>query len=239
MPAPEPLAARRGYAVTDLSHATVSYVFIKADAAEAARAIAETFGGTARDILPPNPIPEEVQTQRGKFVFQFKGHPWSIFMGTYDDHADGACKISKAGCDVLSFCNENTSGWSDLVLYRNGEEVEHLSWGLDYSEEMEEFEEEAGAGADAAGSGWDAEATVVTDAEMEMQDSYLFRSKLREATTEDLQRGEGFVDETFRYHDAYFMDIDEQPVPHHKTGKLKAGKSGVDALAAVWGTIPG
>lgn len=240
MPSSEPIASRRGYHITDLSHATVSYVFIRADAAEAARAVAEATGGEASDASPPNPIPDEVKQWRGRLLYQFKGHPWSMFMGSYDDHKTLAAKVSAdSGLEVLSFCMEDTSGWSEVVVHRDGLEVEKLSWGLDYSEEMEEMEGEEVPDEAAAGtSEWDAEAKVLTDAEMEMSDQYLFRSKLRDVGVEDLQRGEGFVDDLFRYHDAWLMDLDEQPESNDETDGLRPGKAGLDALAGVWAVAP-
>ena len=238
-PTLEPIAERRGYAITDLSHATVSYVFVRAAAADAAKALAGLSDGKAVDVMPPHPMPDEVNDQRGRLLFQFKGHPWTVFMGSYDDHDDAALYLSLAGYDVLSFCNEDTSGWSEVVLYRGGEEVEKLTWGLDYSDEMAELQGDDGEKTEPDHSGWDAVAAVVTDAELGMKDAFLFRSKLRKATAEDLQRGEAFVDETFRFHDAYLMDVKEQPHTHHDTGRFKPGKGGMKALAAAWGTLPG
>ena len=137
MSASEPIAERRGYRLTDLSHATFSYVFIRADCESAARAVADAISGVPTDAFPPAPLPEEILDFRSRLLYQFKGHPWSLFVGNYEDHETLAPIISRAsGIDVFSFVNEDVSTCSAATLFRKGEQVETLEWGYDYSDDF-------------------------------------------------------------------------------------------------------
>jgi hypothetical protein len=154
------------------------------------------------DALGKSPDEEE----GGVIVFQVKGHPWSIFaLWPDEEFKDSAAELSKElAADVLTFANSDFSGWSFVNLYRGGEEVEALHWG-------EDLTESGLAGPDL--SEWDTHTKITTDHgdDVVITDQWLFRSKLRKVSEQDLQKGEAFNDELFKQHDAYLPDAEDMP----------------------------
>ncbi|MEM1027702.1 MAG: hypothetical protein AAGJ38_06435 [Planctomycetota bacterium] len=232
-----PIAHRRGYALTDLSNATIAYILIKSDLSEAAAALAQAVGGQNFGDILNQAAPEALAEGKGFLVYQLKGHPWCIFAGGYSHGESLPAKISKvAGLEVLVFINEDVSGWSELSCYRGGKVVEKISWGLDYSDEMEEaaeMMEEMGEdipdGADRYAK-WDAHTTIVTDEEMGIKDEVLFKSELRTASESDLQGGEAYVDDLLKSHDAYLPDLDEMLWTDYQTHKPSSDKLPLEAF---------
>ena len=49
-------------------------------------------------------------------------------------------------------------------------------------------------------------------------DAFLFRSKSRKVTAQDLQKGDAFIDEMFRAQDAYLPDSLQMPWAHSESG---------------------
>jgi hypothetical protein len=197
---PDPgLAARRGFALHDLSN-EAAYVLVKADAAKVADAVAKQLNGhVTRDAYG-----KSLNDEAGTIVYQLAGHPWSIYTIMPDDKfGEQAAALSlELGTDVLTFASSDFNGWSFVALYRAGDEVEAIDWGGEGDE----------LGADADLSKWDSHGIVshVYDG-IEMNDSFLFRSKLRKATEQELAQGEAFIDATFKTHDAYLPDVDDMP----------------------------
>jgi hypothetical protein len=195
------LPTRRGFELFDLSN-EAAYVLVKADAARVADALAKQLNGTVtKDALGKSPGDED----GGAIVYQLKGHPWSIFALWPDEKFDEyAAELSKElGTDVLTFANSDFSGWSFVDLYRGGEEVEALHWGEDLSE----------IGAPANPADWHTMTKISTDHgdDIVITDQWLFRSKLRKVTEQELQQGEAFNDALFKLYDAYLPDAEQMP----------------------------
>ena len=142
----------------------------------------------------------------GAIVYQFKGHPWSIFaLWPNEDFAEDAAALSKdIDADVLTFANSDFSGWSFVSLYRDGQEVEALHWGEDLTE----------SGLSGPNlSEWNTHTKIANDHGdgVVITEQWLFRSRLRKASEQDLQKGTAFNDELFKHYDAYLPDADQMP----------------------------
>ena len=197
-PAADPdLPTRRGFALHDLSN-ELAYVMVKADADKVAEAVAGQLNGQVSQDIWQQPVDTE---RTGTIVYQLKGHPWTIFaVWPGGEMMDRAAKLStELKTDVLTFANSDFSGWSFVELYRDGESVEAVNWGLDYTDE-------GLAGPDL--SRWDAHTKITTTDSngVTLTDQYVFRSKLRKVTEADLKKGEAFVDWFYKQHDAYLPD---------------------------------
>jgi hypothetical protein len=198
--APDPaLATRRGFALHDLSN-EAAYIMVKMDAAKAAEAIAKQMKGN----LTKNAYGKTTDVETGTIVYQLAGHPWSIYAIMPDEHFDddAAALSRELGTDVLTFASSDFNGWSFVALYRGGDEVEAIDWGT----------EGDGLGADADLSKWDSHGSIShTYEDIEFTDQFLFRSKLRKASEQELQQGEAFVDAMFKQYDAYLPDAEDMP----------------------------
>lgn len=117
---------------------------------------------------------------------QLEGNAWTVLSA--DDNT--AKKISdELDTDVIYFGFGDASGWMVYDFFQNGEKVESYGFGVDYSEEMEEM------GADYK-SPWDIE---TSDGDTQ----WGFSSKLRQASEQEIQKGEAFIDEFFKSQNAY------------------------------------
>lgn len=236
-----PIEQRRGYALTDLSNASIAYIMVRGPVAQVAQKIAEISGNEAIQETIGKPLTDGADSASGHIVYQLVGHPWSIFAGSYNTFEDLPQRLSNDfGFEVIAFCNEDVSGWSALVVYQKGKEMERIEWGLDYSDEMEdaaeylaEIGEEVPDRKDQYAR-WDVHTTIVTDEELEMSDEYRFRSKLRKISEDDLKRGEAFVSELLVKHDAYLSDLEEMVWCEDKNNKVVSQKLPPDAIAGVY-----
>ncbi|CAA9388437.1 MAG: hypothetical protein AVDCRST_MAG64-1046 [uncultured Phycisphaerae bacterium] len=227
----QPIARRRGYGLRDLSNASIAYLLAKAPADAVADALAAALGGTVtRDALGA-----AVTSRQSVSVWQLAGHDWSGFASALGPAEQRAAGLSRAlGCDVLAFCNEDVSGWNQVQLFRGGVEVEHVQWGLDYSDEIEGAAEETGEPAPDRSewyAKWDVRVKVACNESM--MDEYLFRSALRKVDADDLRRGEAFVDDLFRRYDAYLPDLHEMPWADGPDGVLRSENLPGNAFARV------
>ena len=218
MPTPLPPAERRGYGLTDLSNATVAYFLVRADLEATADLLARLTDGEHRPLVIGESAADVPDDRQAFVVYQVRGQAHTLFAGSYANYETLPARLSaNGGPDVLAFVNEDVSGWSDLSLHRNGEQIEQLAWGLDYFEEMEEAAGllgEAGEPAPAPDAhpvpdGWDHAVLVRDPNEPDMADAYQFRSSVRTITDADLATGEAFVDATLRFHDTWLPDLDE------------------------------
>ena len=192
------LASKRGFDLDDWNEA--SYVLVKGDAAKTAEILAGVWKGkVVKDVLGQPAKDDAIQM----VVFQLAGHPWTIC----------ACDASQfelvtkalSNTDVLVVWQSDFNGWSGVELYRGGEEVEALHWGPD--------EDKLGEDADAAK--WQTRAEIVRKIEDGgYTDAFLFRSKARKVTAQDLQKGDAFINDMFRAHDAYLPDSLQMPWAH-------------------------
>jgi hypothetical protein len=215
----EAIHRRRGYGVTDLSNASIAYILVRMPADAVAEALATDMGcAMERNVLGiANPNP---RASSGTVVWQLAGHSWSGFAHSFRHYEQRAIALSGSlNCDVLTFGNEDVSGWSSIQFLQRGLEVEQLQWGLDYSEEMDQDGgEELKSVLTGIYAGWDVQVKVVVDAAMQMTDQYLFRSRHRTIAEDELRHPERFINELFSRHDAYLPDLDEMPwitYPHH------------------------
>ena len=218
------LAAKRGFALSDLS-SDAAYVLVKADAARVAEAIAESLGGeVTADAYGKSPA----EDQGGTIVFRLQGHPWTVFALWPDDEFDRSmAELSKElQADVLTFAHSDLSGWSFVHLYRNGQEVESLHWGEDPSD--------LGLAAPTEAD-WDMTTKVTTDHgdEVSITDLWLFRSKLRKISEQDLQQGEAFNDALFMHYDAYLPDAEDMPWAGENGVESPLGEGAFDAVLIV------
>src|SRR5262245_14764385 len=126
-----PIAERRGYALDDLSNATIAYIMVRGDVNAVAEALRDLIGGS----LVHDAMSKKLDANKpGYIVYQLAGHPWSIFAASYDDSVKLPALFAGKGLETLTFVHEDTSGWSSLNCCRGGEDVETLHWGYDYSE---------------------------------------------------------------------------------------------------------
>jgi hypothetical protein len=214
------LASKRGFDLEDWSN-EMAYVLIKADAAKAADALAAAWQGkVVKDVFG-----KELSEERGHgLIYQLKGHPWSIFACDNSD-LEKLTPVLSRDADVLVFWQSDFNGWAGVELYRGGEEVEAVHWGG--------VEEKLGE--DANASKWHAEGKFNrTYEDITMTDSFLFRSKLRKMTPEELGKGDAVVDEFFVKHDAYLPDADQMPWQDWDS-KLITSPLGAGAFAGVHG----
>lgn len=183
------LAKKRGYAIKDWSNEVV-YVFVKMDADKAAELLARHVQGN----VTKNVFGKEVDDEAGTIVFQFAGHPWSVFaMGS--GALETLVQALSRDADVIVCWNSDFNGWSGVDVYRGGEEVEAVHWG---------YASDAFGKDDTAASLWQSRENVG-------EELYQFRSKLRKVAPADLQKGEAFVDSMLRQHDAYLPDLNDMP----------------------------
>lgn len=196
------LASKRGFDLDDWNEA--SYVLVKGDAAKTAEVLAGVWKGkVVKDVLGRPAKDNAIQM----VVFQLAGHPWTIC----------ACDASQfelitralSNTDVLVAWQSDFNGWSGVELYRGGEEVEAVHWGPDGDK----------LGEDADAAKWQTRAEIVRKNEYESYaDAFLFRSKARKVTSQDLQKGDAFIDDMFRAHDAYLPDSLQMPWAHSESG---------------------
>jgi hypothetical protein len=196
------LASKRGFDLDDWNEA--SYVLVKGDAAKTAETLAGVWkGNVVKDVLGQPAKENAIQM----VVFQLAGHPWSVFACDARQFEEVTKALSDT--DVLVAWQSDFNGWSGIELYRGGEEVEAVHWGPD--------EDKLGEDADAAK--WQTRAEVVRKNEDDSyNDAFLFRSKARKIAVQDLQKGDAFIDEMFRAHDAYLPDSLQMPWAHSEDG---------------------
>jgi hypothetical protein len=196
-PAADPsLASKRGFDLDDWNEA--SFVLVKGDAAKTAEILAGAWKGkVVKDVLGKPVQDNAIQI----VVFQLAGHPWTVF-ACDGSQLELVTKALSRDTDVLVAWQSDFNGWSGVELYRGGEEVEAVHWGPD--------EDKLGDDADAAK--WQTRAEIVRKNEDESyNDAFLFRSKARKVTAQDLQKGDAFIDDMFRAHDAYLPDSLQMP----------------------------
>jgi hypothetical protein len=212
------LASKRGFDLEDWSN-EAAYVLVKADVAKAADALAREWIGTVvKDTLGKSVNEERSAT----IVYQLAGHPWSIFP-TENDQLETLAPALSRTADVLVFWQNDFNGWAGVELYRGGEQVEAVHWGL----------AEDGLGEDADASKWDSRGEFVRTFEgISMTDAFLFRSKLRKVAPTELNQGDAFIDSFMRHHDAYLPDADQMPWYDFDT-KVIASPLGAAAFAGV------
>ena len=198
-PSPNPnLETRRGFDLKDWSN-EAAYVLVKAAADQTAAQLAREWNGKVLKDVLGKPIDEE----RGQaVVYQLAGHPWSIF-ATDSSQLEELVPVLSRQTDLLVFWNSDFNGWAGIELYRAGEEVEAIHWGV----------AEDALGEDANAALWHSEGQVTEtyDDGVTMDYAFRFRSKLRKVTPVDLQQGEAFVNAFMRHHDAYLPDADQMP----------------------------
>lgn len=189
------LASKRGFDLDDWNEA--SYVLVKGDATKTAEALAGVWKGkVVKDMLGKPAKDNAIQM----IVFQLAGHPWTIC--ACDARQFEAISKALSNTDVLLVWQSDFNGWSGVELYRGGEEVEALHWGPG--------DDKLGEDADAAK--WQATAEIVRKSDDgDYKDLFLFRSKARKVTAQDLQKGDAFIDELFSTHDAYLPDSLQMP----------------------------
>jgi hypothetical protein len=212
------LSVKRGFDLEDWSN-EAAYVLVKADAAKAAEALARVWRGKVIKDVFGKPASE---TANQFALFQLAGHPWSIFAFDASQLEELTPALSR-DADVLVFWNSDFNGWAGVELYRGGAEVEAVHWG-GVDEKL---------GEDANASLWHTEGIVTRTYEgISMDDSYLFRSKLRKVTPADLGKGDAFIDEFLIHHDAYLPDAEQMPWFDYDT-KLISSPLGMGAFAGV------
>jgi hypothetical protein len=191
------LASKRGFDLKDWSN-EAAYVLVKADVAKTADALAAAWKGKVIKDVFGTVVPEHRALVP---VFQLAGHRWSIF-ATDNSQLEMLSAALSRDTDVLVAWNSDFNGWSGVGLYRGGQEVEAIHWG-GVDEKL---------GEDANASLWHAEGQIPRKFEdIEFTDSFLFRSKLRKMTPQELQKGEAVVDAMLRANDAYLPDADQMP----------------------------
>jgi hypothetical protein len=216
--APDPaLPSKRGFDLEDWSN-EAAYVLVKGDAVKLAESLARELKGTVvKDVLG-----KAVNERAQAVVYQLAGHSWSIFACDNSQLEKLAPALSR-GADVLVFWQSDFNGWAGVELYRGGEQVEAVHWGT----------AEDSLGEDADASKWDSRGQFVRTFEgISMTDAFLFRSKLRNVTPDELNKGDAFIDSFLRHHDAYLPDADQMPWFDYDT-KLISSPLGAAAFAGV------
>jgi hypothetical protein len=204
-PADPSLASKRGFDLKDWND--TSYILVKTNAAKTAEALAGAWKGKVIKNALGTPTKRDVAQI---VVYQLAGHPWTVFAHDDRDLKEVAKQLSRTA-DVLAVWQSDFNGWSGVELYRGGEEVEAVHWGPD--------EDKLAEDADAAK--WQARAEVARKNEDETyNDAFLFRSKLRKVATQDLQKGDAFIEEMFRAQDAYLPDAPQMPWAESETEKI-------------------
>jgi hypothetical protein len=212
------LASKRGFDLEDWSN-TAAYVLVKTDAATAAELLARELKGTVIKDTLGKPVNEG---RAQAIVYQLAGHPWSIFACDNSQLETLAPALSR-DADVLVFWQNDFNGWAGVELFRGGQQLEAVHWGV----------AEDGLGEDADPSKWDARGEFVrTYEDISMTDAFLFRSKLRQVTPAELSQGDAFIDAFMRHHDAYLPDADQMPWFDYDT-KLINSPLGPAAFTAV------
>jgi hypothetical protein len=193
---------------------------VKTDAAKTAEALAKSWKGKVIKNALGTPTKRDVAQI---VVYQLAGHPWSVFAHDDRDLREVARQLSGTA-DVLAVWQSDFNGWSGVELYRGGDEVEAIHWGPD--------EDKLGEDADAAK--WQARADVARKNEDgTYNDAFLFRSKLRKVATQDLQKGDAFIEEMFRKQDAYLPDAPQMPWADSETEKITS-PLGAEAFSGVY-----
>jgi hypothetical protein len=176
---------------------------VKADAAKTADTVARIWRGKVLKDVLGKPTNENDQV----VVWQLAGHPWSVF-ACHGSQIEPLTAALSSSSDVLAIWNSDFNGWSGVDLYRAGKEVEAVHWGA----------EEDGLGEDRDPAKWHTKGKVAKTLDGEAyNDLYLFRSSLRKITEQELAKGEAFVDDFLRHHDAYLPDADKMPWPDSET----------------------
>lgn len=204
-PADPSFASKRGFDLKDWND--TSYILVKTDPAKTAEALAVAWKGKVIKNALGLPAKRDVAQI---VVYQLAGHPWTVFAHDDRDLKEVAKQLSRTA-DVLAVWQSDFNGWSGVELYRGGEEVEAVHWGPD--------EDKLAEDADAAK--WQARAEVARKNEDgSYNDAFLFRSKLRKVATQDLQKGDAFIEEMFRAQDAYLPDSPQMPWAESETDKI-------------------
>ena len=129
---------------------------------------------------------------------QLEGQDWSFFEGIiYPSEGIVALaqELSKEfSTETIYFYFGDASGWMGYQLFVYGEEKEEYSFGVSYEEEMMEM------GIDLAEQ-TGKEGTVVATNEQDQQ--FMFWSRIRTQTENEICTGEKFIDEFLRSHKAY------------------------------------
>ena len=218
-----PITSRRGFELTSFP-GSMGIVLARAPVAEVSSTLQKIIGGTLTTDVYGRPIDDFV-IGFGAFripVFQFVGHPWTLFLHTVCQPAPIRQLSRDLDTECICFEFEDTSGWTACALIDKGEVVENYRFGLDYSDEMEDLAEEMGEEVPESnddGIPWD------VNVSSDDGNQYLFRSIRRQATETQVQDSREFLDDFFRQNDAWLPEFDLFPFP------LPDGTCGVASLA--------
>ena len=190
---------RRGFEIIDGLN-TIGIALVKADAEKVSQHLAKARDGRSQKI-------DNIQAfnfanfKCSDLVIQYKKHPYSIFCKSilFKDIILDISEILKTRC--LYFEHEDCSSWSGYYLYQDGICLESYSYGYDYTEEftggdlelLKEYRENRNNRYDT----W----TVNNYSE------YLFSSRLRTATKEEITDHLTFLDNFFKSQDTWLPNL--------------------------------
>lgn len=180
----------RGFGLDPQDFDQIGFVLVRAGVAEASQAVAQLKNSQ----VCGNAWGKKLRNNSW-VVFQIKDNPWSLLVYHAGEDRLPSQLSRSLDCEVLYYFHEDTAGWTSFSYYRSGEKVETFTFGLDYSEDFEEFGEEMGQSTD-DGKPWDFD--LRRDGEQ-----FLFRSECRKVEESELLKVDEFLDECFRARDAW------------------------------------
>lgn len=229
---------RRGFALKDLSNGSIAYVLVKSPCDKVASALADHTGGKIIAVDQTDQFPERLSQGVGYITYQLNGHKWSLFACSIDDAESLPAVLSKTlSAPCIAFLFEDTSGWAALKVIIDGEEAEAMEWGPDMSDEMDEmaeyFEEMGQEPPDTSARYNDWHTNTKVEMGDEFFQEYLFRSKNRKVTAEELGAGDAFINELLISNDAYLPDLDEMPWADGPDGAIASQTLPASAFASI------
>ena len=141
-------------------------------------------------LAKPKPGPRTRDTEG----FQLKHSNFTLLAWEKCEPAFAQQLSKKLKTTAAYLWDEDTSGWFGYSIFKNGAEIEAFQYGMNYTDEVEEFAEELGDALPTPAKrkkGWDVAVT-------KNGDDYQFRSKLIKPVGKELCRGLKFVDERFK-----------------------------------------
>lgn len=204
---------KRGFKSTSSLNTTISIVLVQKDAQKVSEYLAKAQNSQTKRVIDIKDF-NFANFKYSDLVIQYRDHPYSIFCKNTlcRNIVVDISKIMKTNC--ICFVYEDCSGCSGYYLYKNGHLLESYSYGLDYTEEIagddqdyiKEIEENKNARFD----------TWLSDGHHE----YLFFSKIRKVTKEEIKDFSTFIDNFFKSQDAWLPDL-KYILPGYISGKKK------------------
>lgn len=196
---------QRGFALDDYPD-SFGFVLVKAGIDQSSNALSDATGGTViRDVHKNF---EQVHGS-GFLVWQYAGHPWSIFRYFVCQEDVPQTISTTLNTDCIYFQYEDTGGAAGYNLFRNGTIVESYAFGLSYREEMMEAFEETGEELPEEldhGIPWD-----INTVDDEHYYQYVFRSTLRSVSEAEVKNSQEFLNDFFIIRDAWLPAWREIP----------------------------